>query len=784
MNLALRENYIRAVAGLGLVLTLTAMGCSSSSGNSEPTPEEVESQLCAADHLENTVDASDWARDRAGIAAYRYVADITGGVARVDLLDESEVVLATMAVRQLFGDAEERDGSFEAILDEEGDSPLRLLTRGEDVTRRGYDVKMRLEDDSSSVHVDARFDTVRCWFEEDTPQAPACAGAFPLAEAGFVLPSCGAILDDRIRLRQPPELTELSYSVASDTNASVGGSSQKGAQRFQTLDVFGDAGAAEAEDVSQWLQETGADAIVSTERARLLTTAFLDRSWWRTLDQHVAECDVRRARPGESESEDSEDDLQTERMTLCPGDQDNDAWAPSSSSSESSVWGDPHIVSLDGYSYDLQASGEFVLVEAIEGEPFTVQGRFEPIDEPAVPECGNLSWNTAGATEVAGTRVMARVAPLFEVFVDGARVGGPDDLPQLPEGASISFEGNGVTVEWPGGEVVTFVQRGSTLADRPSLTIDVDLPAERAGQVQGLLGNFDGDPDNDLALPDGTVIVQPASFRELYEELAVAWRLDDQSSLFEYEEGEGPESFVIDGFPDAPVDVSLLPDDLAAQALQTCVDEGIEDRHLLDACIVDVVCLADPGQAAASANVRPPVSSQPPGREDVVVDGDVRVVSAPDAISSDPRAAPEQCAPDIEPEMQLFTEVEAHTLDADVAVELLGSGTLNRGGTPASEPIEEGTVVTSYTLMRRPADTEQSASGSVRFNRPILGVIVDSNETDEALGASATEYPSSAMPGVSSERDRISVSGARLDVFWTGDVSKRIRVLVDTSDAS
>lgn len=134
--------------------------------------------------------------------------------------------------------------------------------------------------------------------------------------------------------------------------------------------------------------------------------------------------------------------------------------------------------------------------------------------------------------------------------------------------------------------------------------------------------------------------------------------------------------------------------------------------------------------------------------------------------------------------MQLFTEVEAHTLDADVAVELLGSGTLNRGGTPASEPIEEGTVVTSYTLMRRPADTEQSASGSVRFNRPILGVIVDSNETDEALGASATEYPSSAMPGVSSERDRISVSGARLDVFWTGDVSKRIRVLVDTSDAS
>lgn len=38
------------------------------------------------------------------------------------------------------------------------------------------------------------------------------------------------------------------------------------------------------------------------------------------------------------------------------------------------------------------------------------------------------------------------------------------------------------------------------------LALSTTIPEEYKGQVKGLMGDFDGDPDNDFILPDGTVL--------------------------------------------------------------------------------------------------------------------------------------------------------------------------------------------------------------------------------------------------------------------------------------
>lgn len=266
-----RQYFFVAFIALSL-----GLGCSSSSGD---TPQ---GEACPEDQLENLVFASDWAQQRVGVSTYRYIADIQGGSADVELLDARGDVLSTMTVRQLFGDSNEPDGVMEAVLNGDDGDSLRLVTRGEDVDEDGYTIVMRLERSGQpTLHLTAQMQTVSCWLEESPVVAPPCAFGLPLDESGFTLPSCGLIVDDRIRARQPPQLTHLSYAVAaedSDGVPTLGSVKREGTRAFHRLDVVDFSGVTPGEDVQQWLAETGGDALVDTEAERLLTTAFLDRS--------------------------------------------------------------------------------------------------------------------------------------------------------------------------------------------------------------------------------------------------------------------------------------------------------------------------------------------------------------------------------------------------------------------------------------------------------------------------------------------------------------------------
>ncbi|MBA2661002.1 MAG: VWD domain-containing protein [Bradymonadaceae bacterium] len=761
---------------LGLLLPslVLALGCS----QDEASLPEGQAELCAPGDLENVVAASSWAESRAGIENYRYVADVVGGVARIELLDGETNVLGTMVVRQLFGHAGERDGVMEAVLEQADASPLRLITWGEDIDDQGYTVRMRLERaQAPSLHLTARFESVRCWLQEAPNAAPPCAARLPLQSNAFTLPSCGLIVDERILQQRPPELRRLSYAVASEQGAgmpSAGSVQRDGAGVMHRLDVLGAEGVLEESVVTQWLAQAGLDKLVGTQAERLLTTAFLDRSWWRTLEQHVAHCDVERLQPSPAPS-----DGETKSLTssLCPGNQNNERWGEPAQNTRAKVWGDPHLVTFDGYAYGLQATGEYVIFEAIAGEPLLVQGRFEPLRNPGVPECGNLSWTTAAATEVSGKRVSARLYPKWEVRIDGKLVEAAADIPVLEEGASVTVGPSEVNIRWPGGEQVDFKVRGT------SLSVEAALPGHRRGQVRGLMGQFDGDPRNDLVLPDGRVLEQPASFEVLYDVFASAWRVSASQSLFDYAAGEDSASFFTPGFPEAAVVLDALPPALVAAAEQSCLEAKVFDAHLLATCVLDLVCLADSSAAQAAAEAPRPRASQPVGRDDLSVAGAVRHVRPPAKLSAEAAAEPLDCRPISAPSIAIFDEKAAVVLDADLELALSAPGSYSRATRPIATTLAAGAQVNSYQLVRLPQGYPQRRySGWVSFSQPIVGVIVDGARqaaSDTGLGALATAYQGEDFEGLRSDEDIITIGedGRTLELVWSGAGAQRIRVL-------
>ena len=258
--------------------------------------------------------------------------------------------------------------------------------------------------------------------------------------------------------------------------------------------------------------------------------------------------------------------------------------------------GDPHLRSFDGRRWSFQAVGEFVAARNPAGG-FEVQARQEP-----VVQSRRVSVNTAVALDVAGDRVQVALAGRtgraqyeLELTVDGRpREFAPGSL---PGGGALDVvptrSGPALVVTWPDGSVAT-----ATAVGRGGIRYTVQPAAGHAGQLTGLLGDFDGDPDNDIRPAGGEPVAEP-DFETLYPGLADTWRVDQGTSLFAYPAGVGPADYVDRSFPDADVAADRLPNRAAAEAL--CRRLGVTDPELLVTCTLDVALTGLPDFAAAAA---------------------------------------------------------------------------------------------------------------------------------------------------------------------------------------
>lgn len=167
------------------------------------------------------------------------------------------------------------------------------------------------------------------------------------------------------------------------------------------------------------------------------------------------------------------------------------------------MFGDPHLVTLDGYQYTFNGKGEFILVETLD-QSFILQGRMtQPLEMSNGTAVQGTSFSALAMKQGNNPRVQLEVADgEFFVLVDGEELDFAGLKEQRVGNVTIVNQGNGTfTVRFTSGMSVQASQLNGILTN-----ILVTVPEHFS--TKGLLGQFNGDPADDL-LPQNSTLPLP-----------------------------------------------------------------------------------------------------------------------------------------------------------------------------------------------------------------------------------------------------------------------------------
>jgi|HubBroStandDraft_6_1064221.scaffolds.fasta_scaffold00293_5 hypothetical protein len=239
--------------------------------------------------------------------------------------------------------------------------------------------------------------------------------------------------------------------------------------------------------------------------------------------------------------------------------------------------GDPHLLTFDGHSYDMQAAGEFTLVKSTVDD-LLIQTRTVPLPGPHPV----VAVNAAVAAVMSGHRVTLQLENgLLVARIDGVVDSYEETEVGLGSVQRLGTEtGAAYLVEWPDSTTMTVDQMGSV-----GLDVTITAPADRAGKLVGLLGTDGGTSTGDLVTSDGTDLGSSPSAQTIDGQYADSWRITQANSLFDYAPGQTSATFTDRSFPSSYVDSTTIQG--ASQATQECEADGITERQLLADCVVD-----------------------------------------------------------------------------------------------------------------------------------------------------------------------------------------------------
>lgn len=263
--------------------------------------------------------------------------------------------------------------------------------------------------------------------------------------------------------------------------------------------------------------------------------------------------------------------------------------------------GDPWISSFDYNGTFFNAHGEFVLARSDDGT-FEVQARQLPIGWFNGAPSPSITSNYAAATRIGEDKVEIQwTGPGVSVVLVN---GGPvvvevGESIAVGDGAIHRYATTGYVVSNGLGDGMSVVIGGSYLDIYPF------IDPSRAGKVEGVHGNYDGNPLNDFSLPDGTDLTGGTgriSFQNLYTTFADAWRVTDETSLFTYLTGQGTGDFTSRDYPAGLVRLEDLDPAAVAQARAIATAAGLTPgTWLFETTVFDIAFTGDASYADTSA---------------------------------------------------------------------------------------------------------------------------------------------------------------------------------------
>jgi hypothetical protein len=178
-----------------------------------------------------------------------------------------------------------------------------------------------------------------------------------------------------------------------------------------------------------------------------------------------------------------------------------------------------------------------------------------------------------------------------------------DQTTDLDDGKSLSLP-DGVDVSRRGNVYVITDQSGNSVRAEVNaswINVSVGLGTWPT-KVSGLLANANEKVDN-IEARDGTVLTNPFSFEDLYHLYADSWRVESSESLLTVC-GEEIER----GIPQKPFYAKDLDPQVSERTRAVCIEAGVKEGALLDACTLDVAVIGDDAAAQVFVSASPPIA--------------------------------------------------------------------------------------------------------------------------------------------------------------------------------
>jgi RHS repeat-associated protein len=242
--------------------------------------------------------------------------------------------------------------------------------------------------------------------------------------------------------------------------------------------------------------------------------------------------------------------------------------------------GDPHIRTFDDLAYDFQAVGEFVLAR---GSGLELQARQQPWGNRS-----DVSINTAIAMQVGDA-----VVGIYKDQPNPVNING--EFIEISSGETLAVSTGSIYRDGNSYIITNALGDGVWVGYNPThLNVRAFIHENRGSDVEGLLGNNDGDRSNDIALPDGTVLTGRVPATQLYGVYADGWRVTPETTLFMYGAGESTETFTDRNFPVGVISIDDLAPDVRAAAEAAAKAAGlIEGTLAFDNAVLDIALTGD-----------------------------------------------------------------------------------------------------------------------------------------------------------------------------------------------
>eukprot|EP00058_Branchiostoma_floridae_P018259 XP_002603748.1 hypothetical protein BRAFLDRAFT_97609 [Branchiostoma floridae] len=201
------------------------------------------------------------------------------------------------------------------------------------------------------------------------------------------------------------------------------------------------------------------------------------------------------------------------------------------------VFGDPHVITLDGRSYTFNGLGEYTLLQA-DDIGLRIQVRTAQVSNAQgelvhATACSSFAMREGASDTVEVRLPRARDTEVPQVLVNGEVVRFDTPVITLSGVYVASVVPSNVTVHFQSGVGVEVRSEGGLL------TALVLVPPQLKSKTQGLLGSWNDNPDDDFTTPSGDTVPSTADQMTIYNDFGASCELVHATACSSFAMREG-----------------------------------------------------------------------------------------------------------------------------------------------------------------------------------------------------------------------------------------------------